>query len=597
MAKEEPDLLGELKRRGVFRVAAMYAVVAWLIVQVADATFDVLGVSEAAHRILILVAAGGFPVAVALGWIYDWRAGGLTRAGSAREMESTPDQEVVRLRGRRRIDVAIIVALVLALALALFGRDLDDVSELRTKSSSLVVLPFDDLSAGGDDEYFAHGLSEELMAALARLPDVRVIGRTSAEAAKRSGKGVGAIGQELGVEAIVDGSVRRSKDRVRVTVQLLRASDAVGIWTQTYERPMGDLFSLQAQLAADGAAALGRRLEAASAARPTESLAAYDAYLTGRHLMGRQTPEALMEAEQHFERATRADPEFALAWSGLSDVLSLSWTLGFVFGDDVVPRAADAASRAVDLAPDSAEALTSLGRIQWLNRSWRASEQFLRRAIEKNPSYAFAYQSLALVLVNLGEFEDGVAAIHRAVDLEPLSPYMHVNLASILDATRDPNGALRAARQASRLEPNNQFARFYASNSLLHLGQPDAAREEMLQSPLPESLLDRMRAAWTSGGVNEVRRTFLHAAIAQSGDPCGGQQGAITYAFNGEVDDALTCLEGNIDVPGMYANVYLAQSPMFDSLRGSPRFAKVLVRAGLADAATPGQSLDSEGRR
>jgi TolB-like protein len=592
MANQEPDLLDELKRRGVFRVAAMYAVVAWLIVQIADATFDVLGVSEAAHRILIFVAAAGFPFAVALGWIYDWRAGKFTRTAPSGEMGSTSDVEVVRLRGRRRIDLAIIVALVLALALALFGRDIDDVPEAKDQPASLVVLPFDDLSPGGDQEYFAHGLSEELMTTLARLPDVRVIGRTSAEAAKRSGKGIEAIGKELGVEAVVDGSVRRSKDRVRVTVQLLRASDAVGLWTETYERPTDDLFSLQAQLAADAAAALDRRIEAASAESPTESLAAYDAYLTGRHLMGRQTQESLMEAEQHFERATRADPEFALAWSGLSDVLSLSWALGFVFGNEVVPRAVEAASRAVDLDPDSAEALTSLGRIQWLNREWRSSEQSLRRAIEKNPSYAFAYQSLSLVLVNLGDFEDGVAAIHRTVDLEPLSPYMHVNLAGILDATRDPRGALRAAQQASTLEPNNQFARFYASTSLLYLGQPEAAREEMLLSPLPENYLAKLRAVTEQGGMDAGRLFFLQGAVAQSGEPCGGPQGAITYAFNGEVDKALTCLEGNIDMPGMYANVYLAQSPTFDSLRGNPRFARVLERAGLADAATPGRSLE-----
>ena len=260
----------------------MYAVVAWLIVQVADATFDVLGISESVHRILILVAAAGFPVALALGWIYDWRAGRLTRTGPAGETETAPDAEVVRLQGHRRIDIAIIVALVLALALALFGRDLGNEPDSRAQPASLVVLPFDDLSPTEDEEYFAHGLSEELMAALAQLPDVRVIGRTSAEAAKRSGMGVGAIGEDLGVEAVVDGSVRRSEDRVRVTVQLLRASDAVGIWTKTYERPMGDLFSLQAQLAADAAAALGRRLGAATAERPTESLAAYDAYLTGR---------------------------------------------------------------------------------------------------------------------------------------------------------------------------------------------------------------------------------------------------------------------------------------------------------------------------
>jgi TolB-like protein len=329
MADSEPDFLAELKRRGVFRVAAMYAVAAWLVVQVADATFEVLGIPEAAHRILILVAVAGFPVAVALGWIYDWRAGRLTRTAPRVEREAAPKPALAGLRGRRRIDLAIIATLALALAMSFFGPDFEDAPIDPGRPASLAVLPFDDLSPGSDQEYFAHGMSEELMAALARLPGVRVIGRTSAEAAKRSGKGIQAIGADLDVEQVVDGSVRRSADRVRMNVQLSRTSDVVGLWTETYERPVGDLFRLQAQLAADVAAALDRRLKAASVAPPTESLAAYDAYLTGRHLMGRQTPEALASARAQFERATRADPDFALAWSGLSDVLSLSWALGF----------------------------------------------------------------------------------------------------------------------------------------------------------------------------------------------------------------------------------------------------------------------------
>jgi len=592
MPNTEQDLFAELKRRGVFRVAAMYAVVAWLIVQIADATFDVLGISEAAHRILIFVAAGGFPIAVALGWIYDWRGGGLARTASRAEAGSASEGEVARLRGRRRIDFTIIAVLVVALAMSLFGPDFQDAPIDRVQPASLVVLPFDDLSPGGDQEYFAHGMSEELMTALAQLPDVRVIGRTSAEAAKRSGKGIEAIGVELGVEAVVEGSVRRSADRVRIIVQLLRASDAFGLWTETYERPTGDLFRLQAQLATDVAAALDRRLKAATVAPPTESLAAYDAYLTGRHLMGRQTPESLAAAEEQFERATRSDPGFALAWSGLSDVLSLSWALGFDYGERVIPRAVEAASRAVELSPDSAEALTSLGRIQWMNREWRVSEASLRRAIEINPGYAFAYQSLALVLVNLGDFEDGLEASNRSVDLEPLSPYMHVNLAANYDATGDAEGALRAARRASSLEPNNSFATFYAMQSLNYLGQPEAGLEEALQLPLPESQREVLRATYASEGMTGLRRLCLDMAIAETGDPCGGQLGAFTYAQLGDVDAALACLEANIDLPAMYANMYLAQNPAFDSLRGDPRFKRVLERAGLAGATTQRGSSD-----
>jgi TolB-like protein len=592
MADTEQNFLAELKRRGVFRVAAMYAVVAWLAVQIADATFEVLGVPEAAHRILILVAAAGFPVAIALGWIYDWRAGGLTRTAPRAETEPAPKPEVARPLGPRRIDLAIIATLVLALAMSLFGPDFEDAPVDPGRPASLAVLPFDDLSVGADQEYFAHGMSEELMTALAQLPNVRVIGRTSAEAAKRSGNGIQAIGADLDVEQLVDGSVRRSADRVRVNVQLSRTSDAVGLWTETYERPMGDLFRLQAQLAADVAAALDRRLKAASVAPPTESLAAYDAYLTGRHLMGRQTPQALAGAREQFERATRSDPDFALAWSGLSDVLSLSWALGFDYGDEVIPRAADAASRAVRLSPDSAEALTSLGRMQWMNREWRASEVSLRRAIEINPGYAFAYQSLALVLVNLGDFEDGMAASHRSVDLEPLSPYMHVNLAANYDATGDAVGALRAARRASSLEPNNPFARYYAMTSLKRLGQPESALEESLQLPLPESQRELIRAAYAREGMAGLHRLFLEAARAETGDPCGGQQGAFQHAQLGEVDAALSCLEANIDLPGMYANMYLAQSPAFDTLRDEPRFQRILEQIGLAGATAKRSSND-----
>lgn len=582
MPDPDQDLLEELKRRGVFRVAAMYAVAAWLVVQIADATFDVLGVPEAAHRVLILVAAAGFPVAVAMGWIFNWTAGGLARTAPRADADPAPEVEVARLRGQRRLDLAIIAILVLALAMSLFGPDFDDAPIEGGQLASLVVLPFDDLSPGGDQEYFAHGMSEELITVLAQLPGIRVIGRTSAEAAKRSGKGIEEIGAELGVDAVVEGSVRRSADRVRLTVQLLRASNAVGLWTETYERPMGDLFRLQAQLAADVAAALDRRLKAATVSPHTESLVAYDAYLTGRHLMGRQTLESLAAAEERFERATRADPNFALAWSGLSDVLSLSWALGFDYGDDVIPRAVEAASRAVALSPDSAEAQTSHGRMQWMNREWRASESSLRRAIEINPGYAFAYQSLALVLVNLGEFEGGLAASHRSVDLEPLSPYMNVNLAANYDAARDAESALRYARRASSLEPNNPFARYYVMQSLNYLGQPEGVLEEALQLPLPESQRQVLRAAFAREGLVGLRRVFLAAAIAQTGEPCGGQQGAFVNAQLGNVEAALACLEAGIRRPGMFANMYLAQNPAFDSLRNEPRFARILELAGLA---------------
>lgn len=572
----ERDFFAELKRRNVFRVAAMYAVAAWLVVQVADATFDVLDVPEAIHRVLILVAAAGFPVAVALGWLFDWTSEGLVRTADR-------DDEVTRLRSHRRIDFAIMAFLVLALGMALVGPSLTSDTIGSFEASSLVVLPFDDMSPGRDQEHFAHGMSEELLSALAALPRVRVIGRTSAEAVKREGLSIERIGETLDVGAVVEGSVRRAADRVRVTVQLLRVRDALGIWTGTYDEPMGDLFRLQGQIAADVAAALDLRLKAEAQPPPTDSLEAYDAYLTGRHLMGRQTVESMADAVEHFERATRADPDFALAWSGLSDALSLSWALGMARDPSVFSRSAEAAERAVALRPGSAEAQTSFGRIQWMKREWRASEASLRKAIEINPGYAFAYQSLALVLVSLGEFEDGLAASHRSVDLEPLSPYMHVNLAANYDATRNPEAALRAARRASSLEPGNAFARFYAMGSLSYLGRGEEALEEVLALELPEQTREALRAAFEASGIDGIKRVMRDVAVATTGEPCGGVSGTFLNSMLGNAAAALPCLEAGARLPGMWANLYPAQNPAFDPLRDEPRFQQVLAEMRLAE--------------
>lgn len=471
-------MLSELRRRGVVRVAATYAVAAWLVVQVADATFEVLGIPAEIHRFVILLAIAGFPVSLILGWIFDWTADGVVRTPSRDPAEA----EVHR---SRRVDFALaFVATVVIAALLWVGMGGHDAKGEST-TTSVAVLPFDDLSSEGDRAYFAEGMSEELTNVLGRLPSLRVFGRTSAAAAKREGMDAARIRESMGADAIVEGSVRRLPDRVRISVQLVDAATGSAIWSESYDRPVDDLFGLQSQLATDVAGALDLRLRAAAAEPPTESLEAYDAYLTGRHLMGRQTEETMLAAEEAFRRAVRADPEFALAWSGLSDVLSLSWAIGFVPDPTYVDRAFEAAERAVAAAPDSAEAQTSLARTLWMKREWRAAEDALLKAIEHNPGYAFAYQSLALVLMSLGEFERGLAASHRSVDLDPLSPYMYVNLSTSYDAAGDHDNAIRYAARAQELEPGNPVAPGMIVMNLLYAGRNQEAYERFVGNPPP----------------------------------------------------------------------------------------------------------------
>ena len=564
--------VAELRRRNVFRVAATYAVAAWLVVQVADATFDVLGISAAIHRIVVLLALAGFPVALILGWIFDWTSEGVVRTADVDGTEPP-------LQRRRRVDVALasIAALAVSSLVWLGWSEMESAS--ARESMSVVVLPFDDLSPERDRAYFAQGMSEELTNVLGRLPSLRVFGRTSAEAAKREGMDAARIHETMGADAIVEGSVRRLPDRVRVSVQLVEATTGNAIWSETYDRPVDDLFDLQSQLATDVAGALDLRLRAAASAPPTRNLAAYDAYLTGRHLLGRQTPEMMVAAEDAFRQAVRTDPDFALAWSGLSDVLSLSWAVGFVRDPSYVDRAFEAAERAVQADPESAEAQTSLARTLWMKRDWRAAEAALTKAIDSNPGYAFAYQSLALVLMNLGEFERGLAASHRSVDLDPLSPYMFVNLSTSYDAARDHDNAARFALRARDLEPQNPVAQGMLVMNLLYAGRNDEAYTEFVAFP-PAGLDPPEIAELKSAGPTAVWSAMLAWWDGQ-GFPCGGPAGPIFYAQLDRTEEALGCLEWAIDLPGIYANIYVAHSAGLAPLEGEPRYRAALTEMGL----------------
>jgi tetratricopeptide (TPR) repeat protein len=367
-----------------------------------------------------------------------------------------------------------------------------------------------------------------------------------------------------------------------LTVQVIDTRDGFHLWSRNFDRLVLDVFAVQSEIAADVASVLDLRLKAANAPPPTSSLKAYDAYLTGRSAQARQTPAEMREAIARFEEATRADPSFGLAYSGLSDALTLSWALAFDSNESFVPRAREAARLAVEHAPDSAEARTSMGRIHWFDRDWAAAEKELRRAIELNPGYAFAHQNLALVLVNQGVEEEGVAAINRAVDLEPLSPFMAVNLSTILNAVRQPLAAVEAARKAVTLEPENPIAHFLFAGSLWDAGDASGSYEALIAGPLA-AMAPELQATYEEGGIDAVWARVLGLVIHQTGDPCGGVNGPGLHTRVGDRERALSCLEDAVDVPGRYVNLYAKVSPMFDALRDDPRFEAVLAGMNLAD--------------
>ncbi len=427
------------------RVAAYYVAGAWVAAQVASLLFDAF---DAHHytRYVIGALAGGLPVALALAWRFDLTARGLERTLSI----ASPPPPVVALP-----------------AAAIPER-------------SIAVLPFANLSQDPDNEYFSDGLSEEIRNQLARCTDLRVVARSSSFAFKGRHEDVREIGRRLSVAKVLEGGVRRHAGTVRIDVQLVNAADGYHLWSQTYERKLGDIFSLQSEIAAAVAAAVGERPAAAPpASRPpeTRNFAAYNAYLLGRHYFHKRTEATLQRAIECFEQAIAADPDYALAYSGLADacILVSAQHYGNVPLAQAIERALPAAQRALALEPGLAEAHASLGMVLLHEGALARAEQAFRHALELNPGYTMAHIWLGLAMTALGRYREAADSNLEAFRLDPLSPIVNSNVA--FDALRFGDTVEARTRFRTAMEVDPEFLVPYAGMARLEsaLGQPREA--------------------------------------------------------------------------------------------------------------------------
>lgn len=415
-------LLAELKRRKVFRVAAVYGATSFVILQIADIVFPSLGLPQWTITLVVALTVIGFPLAIALTWTFDSTDTGLRRTAPARHGEL----EAILAQPRSRRWPAGIAALLGVMLLAGgtiwtvgFGR-----GGRAANYDSIAVLPFANMSGDPENEYFGDGLAEELLNALAGIEGLKVAARTSAFAFKGANVDVRVIGDTLGVATVLEGSVRRSADRVRITAQLIDTRTGYHLWSETYDRPLTELFTVQDAIAREIVTALAGRLATSQEdlyRGGTTDVEAYDLYLLGRQKWVTRNVPLLREAVQHFERAIARDSSFALAWSGLADALdALAWRAPEERGR--VGEAKYAAQRALVLDPELAEGWASLGVLALdFDRDFRVAELSLRRAIAFKPSYAAAHRWLADVLRYSGRVEESLAPGNQALGLDPAS--------------------------------------------------------------------------------------------------------------------------------------------------------------------------------
>ena len=570
---EQPSFFSELKRRKVFKVGAAYLVVAWLAVQGASIGFPAFDAPPWALRIFILIALLGFPVAVVMAWIFD-----TTREGVKLDSQAS---------GSRGLFAAAALLIVLALGWYFYGQPSFRKGDVTTPAvadrNSIAVLPFTNISGKADEDYFSDGMTEELLNVLAKVPQLKVVARTSVFQFKEKGGDVREIGRKLGVTNIVEGSVRRDGPEVRITAQLVRVADGFHIWSETYDRKLERVFALQDEIAQRIGTALKVSLgvSAPVAARAPIDPEAYDEYLKGRALLRQR--QDLPAAIAHFKKALAKAPEFAAAWSSLS--LTYEVTFWYTphttaaFQTEMLAGEKAAAERAAALEPEAApteHALGNLARAQFL---YANAERHYLRAMQIDPSYPDVREDYAELLYEVGRMEDSARACRQLVQLDPYFVVGWVRLrdaASALDRRADVEESVQRMRS---ITSGTWAGKTGLLNYALDYGRADEARAALAEmvSRWPKDFAFAQTMLDWALGASDVDLGKLSAAIA---DMPEGEASRYFIArqdvdgYNADIQRQGAVLEAYY-----FANLYSSR-PAGHAMLRDPRVKAMIVRYG-----------------
>jgi TolB-like protein/class 3 adenylate cyclase/Tfp pilus assembly protein PilF len=456
---------------------------------------------------------------------------------------------------------------------------------------SIAVLPFENLSGDPNNAYFTEGIQEEILTRLARIADLKVISRTSTQRFKSSPDNLPQIANQLGVTNILEGSVQKSNDQVRVNVQLINAVTDAHLWADTYDRKLTDIFAVESDIAKTISdtlrAKLSRSAEHVLASRPTENPEAHELYLKGRYFWNRRTAENLKKAADYFQRAIEKDPKYALAYSGLADCHVLLPLYSY-FGSnprEELPKALDAARKAVELDDTLAEAHTSLARALASNLKLSGAISEFNRAIELNPNYATAHQWFGECLQSQGRVEEGLAELKRAQELDPLSLIINSLLGFAFDAAGKSDEAIAQLRKTIEIDPNFSNAHGYLGNVLEHRGQLKEAIVECEKSNAlradPVYSAQLARAYFLVGRKAEAQQLWDKLKSLSERQYVPAYSMAVVQLTFGNKDEAIRLLEKSYEDHAPFDSAdlgWILVDHRLDPLRSDPRFKKLITR-------------------
>ena len=601
----------ELKRRNVIRAAGLYLVGAWLIVQVASTVLPMFGAPEWLPRSIVILLIIGYIPALVFSWAFE-----LTPQGLKREEEVPPEQSITPQTGRR-IDRLIIAVLVLALAYFAFDKFVltprreaalnirsSPPNEQRATSrpNSVAVLAFDNLSDDKGSEYFSDGISEELLTVLQKIPGIHVAARTSAFSFKGKNATAQEIGEKLGVAHLVEGSVRKAGDMVRIAARLTQARTGEEQWSENYTRDLKDVFAIQTELAQtiveqlkgqltggaanpEAKAAIQAQVRAAEKGG-TKNVEAHEAYLQGRFFLNRHSEKETDQARAAFERAAHLDPKFALAWAGLAQTHVWDCNYGTEGGqkgfNDHLAAARDAVARALAIEPDLPEALYPKAMIESnFDYNWKGAAKTLRKALALAPQDPALLMEAENLAQTRGEIAQALDFIRRAVALDPVNAQARAFLANTLSVAGKQAEA--RAEYARVVELNPSAPNSHAGIALTYL--PEGKFEEAAVAAQKDAadwarLLIVSCARWGQKRIPESDAA-LAELIAKFGEVAAFQIAEV-YGYRNDKDKALEWLERarRQRDAGLAA---LRADTLLGNLHDDPRWDALLRTMGLAD--------------
>jgi TolB-like protein/Flp pilus assembly protein TadD len=571
------DFLAELKRRNVYKVAVAYAIVGWLLVQVATQVFPFLEIPNWAIRLVIALVAIGFPIALVIAWAFEATPEGIKRTEVA-------DAAHEHSRGKTWIYVVIIGAAI-SVGLFFVGRYTagNSASAARTElpAKSIAVLPFENLSEEKGNAFFAEGIQDEILTRLAKVADLKVISRTSTQRFKAAPSDLREIAKQLDVTNILEGSVQKSNDQVRVNVQLINAITDAHLWAESYDRKLTDLFTVESEVAKTIADTLQAKLTgselSAMSIRPTQDPVAQDLLVQGRHFLALRRDDNLPRAIEFFHQAIARDANFAAAYAGLSEALILLPRYTGAYPSETRPQSRVAALKALELNPNLAEAHNALAKIAMdYDVDFAEATREFKRAIELNPNYAGAHHWFSAILESQGQFAEAIAESKLGTELDPFSAVNLVDQGRIYGSARRFPEAKASFEKALAIDPAFSYAHWHYGEMLQVSGDLKGAAAEYAKARgannTPEPIALSGQLAAIMGRPEEARQALTALDELEKHRYVDFFWRALLYLGLGDKDRALQFLEQSYANNEGYEIGLIRVDPMLDSLRSEPRF-------------------------